>query len=140
MTFIAAEGLHTGQFVYCGKKAQLTVGNVLPVGSMPEGTIICNIESKTGDRGTLARASGNYGTIISHNPVRRHQKNCTRAATTTTTTGPAQLRSPFIPAPVCDWDWGWALCSNLTLLIWGVLSIHRILARHGSGSRRAARR
>jgi large subunit ribosomal protein L8e len=74
MTFIAAEGLHTGQFVYCGKKAQLTVGNVLPVGSMPEGTIICNIESKTGDRGTLARASGNYGTIISHNPVRRHKK------------------------------------------------------------------
>ena len=35
---------------------------------MPEGTIICNVESKTGDRGTLARASGNYATIIAHNP------------------------------------------------------------------------
>eukprot|EP00038_Savillea_parva_P005700 m.159657 g.159657 ORF g.159657 m.159657 type:complete len:257 (+) comp11824_c0_seq1:56-826(+) len=68
MTFIATEGLHTGQFVYCGKRAQLTIGNVLPVGQMPEGTIVCNVESKTGDRGTLARASGNYGTIISHNP------------------------------------------------------------------------
>eukprot|EP00041_Stephanoeca_diplocostata_P001531 m.20332 g.20332 ORF g.20332 m.20332 type:complete len:255 (+) comp12117_c0_seq1:114-878(+) len=68
MTFIATEGMHTGQFVYCGKKAALTVGNVLPVGSMPEGTIVCNVESKTGDRGTLARTSGNYGTIISHNP------------------------------------------------------------------------
>ncbi|XP_025249500.1 60S ribosomal protein L8 isoform X4 [Theropithecus gelada] len=40
--FIAAEGIHTGQFVYCGKKP--------------------------GDRGKLARASGNYATVISHNP------------------------------------------------------------------------
>ena len=31
-TFIATEGLHTGAFVYCGKKATLTVGNVLPAG------------------------------------------------------------------------------------------------------------
>ena len=70
MTFLATEGMYTGQFIYCGKKAALQVGNVLPLGNMPEGTIICNIESKTGDRGTLARASGNYGTIIAHNPVR----------------------------------------------------------------------
>jgi large subunit ribosomal protein L8e len=68
MTFLAAEGTYTGQFIYCGKKAALTVGNVLPLGQMPEGTIICNVESKTGDRGTLARASGNYATIIAHNP------------------------------------------------------------------------
>lgn len=32
-TFIATEGLFTGQFVYCGKKAALTVGNVLPLGT-----------------------------------------------------------------------------------------------------------
>lgn len=67
-TFIAAEGLYTGQFIYCGKKANLTVGNVLPLGSMPEGTIICNVEEKPGDRGALARASGNYVTVIGHNP------------------------------------------------------------------------
>jgi len=65
--FIAAEGLYTGQFLYCGKKAALTIGNVLPVSAMPEGTIICNVESKVGDRGALARSSGNYATIISHN-------------------------------------------------------------------------
>ena len=35
---------------------------------MPEGTIICNVEEKTGDRGRLARASGGYATIIAHNP------------------------------------------------------------------------
>jgi len=66
--FIATEGMHTGQFVYCGKKAALAVGNVLPLSSMPEGTIVCNIEEAPGDRGALARASGNYATIIGHNP------------------------------------------------------------------------
>jgi len=64
--FIAPEGLYTGQFIYCGKKANLTVGNVLPVSTMPEGTIVCNVEGKQGDRGVFARASGNYATIISH--------------------------------------------------------------------------
>jgi len=63
--FVAAEGMYTGQFVYCGRKAALTIGNVLPLGQMPEGTIICNVESKVGDRGSLARCSGNYSTIIS---------------------------------------------------------------------------
>ena len=60
--------MHTGQFVYCGKKSQITIGNVMPVGNMPEGTIVCNLEEKTGDRGKLARASGNYATVIAHNP------------------------------------------------------------------------
>uniref|UniRef100_A0A8D8WA98 Large ribosomal subunit protein uL2 n=2 Tax=Cacopsylla melanoneura TaxID=428564 RepID=A0A8D8WA98_9HEMI len=66
--FIAPEGMYTGQFVYCGKKATLQIGNVMPVGGMPEGTIVCNLEEKTGDRGRLARASGNYATVIAHNP------------------------------------------------------------------------
>ncbi|GAB1299529.1 60S ribosomal protein L8 [Apodemus speciosus] len=47
---------------------QLNIGNVLPVGTMPEGTIVCCLEEKPGDRGKLARASGNYATVISHNP------------------------------------------------------------------------
>ena len=47
--------------------AALAIGNVLPVGEMPEGTIVCNLEEKTGDRGKLARASGNYATIVAHN-------------------------------------------------------------------------
>ena len=54
--------------MYCGKKAQLTVGNVLPLGLMSEGTIVCNVEEKSGDRGKLARTSGNYASVIAHNP------------------------------------------------------------------------
>lgn len=34
---------------------------------MPEGTIISNVEEKVGDRGALARSSGNYATILTHN-------------------------------------------------------------------------
>ena len=58
--------MHTGQFVYCGKKALLSVGNVLPLSSLPEGTIVCNVEEKVGDRGALARTSGNYATVVGH--------------------------------------------------------------------------
>jgi len=65
-TFIAAEGISTGSFIYCGKKATLNIGNVLPLGQCPEGTIVFNVEEKTGDRGALARTSGNYATIIGH--------------------------------------------------------------------------
>jgi large subunit ribosomal protein L8e len=66
-TIVAPEGIHTGQFIYCGKKANIQVGNVLPVGSLPEGTVICNVEEKTGDRGRIAKASGNYATVVAHN-------------------------------------------------------------------------
>jgi len=66
--FIAVEGLYSGQFIYSGKKASLKIGNVLPLGCMPEGTIVSNCEERPGDRGKLARASGDYCTIVSHNP------------------------------------------------------------------------
>merc|ERR1712141_553427 len=67
-TFIASEGMYTGQLIYSGRKANLQVGNIIPVGAMPEGTIVCCLEEKAGDRGRLARASGNYATIIAQNP------------------------------------------------------------------------
>lgn len=66
--FIANEGMYTGQFIYAGKNAALSVGNVLPLGAVPEGTVVTNVEEKTGDRGALGRTSGNYVTVIGHNP------------------------------------------------------------------------
>merc|ERR1719427_2589072 len=35
---------------------------------MPEGTTVSSLEEKMGDRGKLAKASGNYALIIAHNP------------------------------------------------------------------------
>ncbi|KAF7149862.1 hypothetical protein RHSIM_Rhsim02G0126500 [Rhododendron simsii] len=65
---VAAEGMYTGQFIFCGKKANLMVGNVLPLRSIPEGGVVCNVEHHVGDRGVLARGSGDYAIVISHNP------------------------------------------------------------------------
>merc|ERR1712071_571737 len=58
---VAAEGMYTGQFIYCGRKAHLTIGNVMPVGNMPEGTIVCNLEEKTG---TEERSPGHPVTTL----------------------------------------------------------------------------
>ncbi|KAG9397024.1 Ribosomal protein L2 [Carpediemonas membranifera] len=66
-TFVAPEGLVEGQSVYCGPKATLTIGNVLPIGKMPEGTIVSMVEDKAGDRGALARTSGAAAVVIGHN-------------------------------------------------------------------------
>mmetsp|Transcript_525 Transcript_525/g.1230 ORF Transcript_525/g.1230 Transcript_525/m.1230 type:complete len:262 (+) Transcript_525:2327-3112(+) len=63
-TFLACEGMYSGQLIYCGKKAQITIGNILPLGVIPEGTVCCNVEVREGDRGKLARASGDHVTII----------------------------------------------------------------------------
>lgn len=62
----APEGMYSGQFVFAGKKAALAIGNILPLSQIPDGTVICNIEAKVGDCGKMARASGDYAIIISH--------------------------------------------------------------------------
>lgn len=62
----AAEGMYSGQFIYAGKKAKLVVGNILPLSAMPEGTLICNLEERAGDRGKISRCSGDYATIVTH--------------------------------------------------------------------------
>ena len=64
--FAAAEGMHSGQHIFCGKKAQIAVGNVLPLHSIPEGSLVCNVEQYMGDRGAFARTSGTYAIIVSH--------------------------------------------------------------------------
>jgi len=65
-TFLATEGMYTGQFIYVGATAKLKIGNVLPVGRVPEGTIVCCVEQRSGDLGKLAKASGMWCTVVSH--------------------------------------------------------------------------
>jgi large subunit ribosomal protein L8e len=71
---IAAEGMYTGQFIYSGAKAALTVGNILPLSALPEGTIVCNVEARIGDRGSFARASGDYAVIVTHDEEKGRTK------------------------------------------------------------------
>merc|ERR1712061_954115 len=66
-TMVCPEGICTGQFIHAGKKATLNIGNIMPIGQMPEGTIVCQLEEKSGERGKIAKASGGYCTIVAHN-------------------------------------------------------------------------
>merc|ERR1711939_510865 len=52
----------------CWKKRSSQYWQRLPLGQVPEGTVVSNVEEKTGDRGALGRTSGNYVTVIGHNP------------------------------------------------------------------------
>ena len=62
----AVEGLAVNQPVYIGHEAPLAVGNILPLGSIPEGTMVCNIELRPGDGGKIARSSGAFATVMAH--------------------------------------------------------------------------
>lgn len=65
--YIAApEGVHIGQSVVLSSDAPIRVGNVLPLGVIPEGTMVCNIELKPGDGGRIARSSGAFAMVVSH--------------------------------------------------------------------------
>merc|ERR1712110_1230454 len=43
-TMVCPEGVCTGQFIHAGKKASLSIGNIMPIGQMPEGTIVCQLK------------------------------------------------------------------------------------------------
>lgn len=64
--FVAVEGMYTGQFIYAGKKASLSTGNILPLRNIPEGISVCNVEHRAGDKGEYARTSGVSATVIGH--------------------------------------------------------------------------
>lgn len=65
--YIAApEGVYIDQDIVIGQGAPLRVGNSLHVGSIPEGTMVCNVELRPGDGGKLARSSGSFATVVSH--------------------------------------------------------------------------
>lgn len=65
--FIAApEGAFVGQKVEIGEHAAPTIGNILPLKSVPDGTLVSNVELVRGDGGVLARSSGAYVQVVSH--------------------------------------------------------------------------
>ncbi|MBE0512402.1 50S ribosomal protein L2 [Candidatus Bathyarchaeota archaeon] len=65
---VVPEGVYEGQPTQIGGKAAVEIGNVLPLGKIPEGTMVCNIELSPGDGGKLVRSSGTYTTVVAHTP------------------------------------------------------------------------
>lgn len=60
---IASEGMRVGQRVSIGAESPLRLGNTLPLKSLPEGSLIYNIESVPGDGGKFVRSSGGVARI-----------------------------------------------------------------------------
>ncbi|MBI1973744.1 50S ribosomal protein L2 [Candidatus Micrarchaeota archaeon] len=61
----AAEGLLTGDIIEEGTNAQPSIGNIMPLSSIPEGYPIFNLEAHPGDGGSLVRSSGGIAYIVS---------------------------------------------------------------------------
>jgi len=62
----AVEGSYINQEIQVGSNAVPKVGNVLPLGKIPEGSMVSNIELRPSDGGKIARSSGAYATVIAH--------------------------------------------------------------------------
>ena len=57
---LAPQRLAVGDSVISGSNVDVKPGNAMPVGSVPVGTIVHNVETKPGAGGSLARSAGTY--------------------------------------------------------------------------------
>ncbi len=64
--FIAPEGIRVGSRIQEGRGAEVSLGSILKLDTIPDGTPVYNIEVSPGDGGKLARSAGAYATVVSH--------------------------------------------------------------------------
>jgi large subunit ribosomal protein L2 len=62
---LAPNGLTVGQAILSGTGIAPEIGNSLPLGEIPLGTIVHNIELRPGQGGAMARSAGTYAQIVS---------------------------------------------------------------------------
>jgi large subunit ribosomal protein L2 len=61
---LAPQRLAVGDTVVSGDYVDVKPGNTMPVGNMPVGTIVHNVEVKIGKGGAMARSAGTYAQIV----------------------------------------------------------------------------
>ena len=61
---LAPQRLAAGDSVVASEHADVKPGNAMPMGNMPVGTIVHNVEFKIGKGGQLARSAGSYAQIV----------------------------------------------------------------------------
>ncbi|MDR4511559.1 MAG: 50S ribosomal protein L2 [Nitrososphaeraceae archaeon] len=67
ISFIPAPvGIAVGSTIQTGIGTPAIPKNILPLESIPDGTIICNIERNAGDGGKLIKAAGSSAVVFSH--------------------------------------------------------------------------
>ena len=71
---IAPRGLEVEDTVMSGPNAEIEVGNALPLGDIPVGTVIHNVEMKPGKGGQLARSAGTQAQLMAKEGKYAHIK------------------------------------------------------------------
>ncbi len=61
---LAPTGIRVGSTVISDEKADIKIGNALPLKSIPLGTIVHNIELRPGKGGQMARSAGAYAQLV----------------------------------------------------------------------------
>ena len=61
---LAPQRLAVGDKIEAGRSADIKPGNALPLGSIPVGTIVHNVELQPGRGGQIARSAGSYVQIV----------------------------------------------------------------------------
>lgn len=63
---IIPKGKKVGDEIIVSEKASIISGNRLPLGKIPVGTFVFNIELKPGRGAALVRSAGNYAEVVAH--------------------------------------------------------------------------
>ncbi|MDH3596390.1 MAG: 50S ribosomal protein L2 [Rhodospirillales bacterium] len=61
---LAPQRIGPGDTVISGAKADIKPGNAMPLGAIPVGTIVHNVEMKPGKGGQMARSAGTYVQLV----------------------------------------------------------------------------
>jgi large subunit ribosomal protein L2 len=61
---LAPQRLAVGDQVTAGEQVDIKPGNAMPIGNIPVGTIVHNVEMKIGKGGQMARSAGSYVQIV----------------------------------------------------------------------------
>jgi large subunit ribosomal protein L2 len=61
---LAPQRLSVGDSVLSGEQVDIKPGNAMPIGNIPVGTIVHNVEMKIGKGGQIARSAGSYVQIV----------------------------------------------------------------------------
>ena len=63
---LAPQGMEVGDRFIVSESARPTLGNRLPLGKMPVGSFVYNVELKPFGGAKLARSAGNYAEVVAH--------------------------------------------------------------------------
>lgn len=62
----APKGMKVGDSFTVGEEVAVKSGNRLPLGKIPVGTFVYNVELKVGGGGIIARSAGNFAEVVAH--------------------------------------------------------------------------